>query len=125
MNQDALFRAFRSGYGIDYRETVQDSGIADAGDRGRYDAFCDLDDMRAMAEAIPGARFDVIEACGHMATIEQLRGVQRGLAGWFLKLRGWRHEASDWSPAPRPSPVCRTTRRPTFSGASTGPRSAA
>jgi 3-oxoadipate enol-lactonase len=62
-------------------------GTADAGDRRRYDAFCELDDMRAMAEAIPGARFDVIEACGHMATIEQLEAFNRVLVG-FLQDEG-------------------------------------
>jgi pimeloyl-ACP methyl ester carboxylesterase len=43
--------------------------------------------MRAMAEAIPGARFDVIEACGHMATVEQLDAFNTLLVG-FLKDRG-------------------------------------
>ena len=35
MNQSALFRAFRSGYGADYRATVREAGVAGAGHRGR------------------------------------------------------------------------------------------
>jgi hypothetical protein len=37
---------------------------------------------------LPGARFDVIEACGHMATIEQLEAFN---ACWldFCKTGGW------------------------------------
>jgi len=72
MNQDALFRAFRSGYGVDMRAVVQGAGLPTQVIAADSDAFCELDDMRAMADAIPGARFDVIEACGHMATIERL-----------------------------------------------------
>jgi 3-oxoadipate enol-lactonase len=72
MDQDALFRAFRSGYGIDYRETVRTAGLPTQVIAADDDAFCDLEDMRAMAASIPNARFDVIPACGHMATIERL-----------------------------------------------------
>jgi pimeloyl-ACP methyl ester carboxylesterase len=43
--------------------------------------------MRAMAEAIPGARFDVIETCGHMATVEQTEAFNALLVG-FLKDAG-------------------------------------
>jgi pimeloyl-ACP methyl ester carboxylesterase len=91
MNQDALFRAFRSGYGVDMRAVVQGAGLPTQVIAADTDAFCELDDMRAMAEAIPGARFDVIEACGHMATVEQLDAFNTALLG-FLRDRGARHE---------------------------------
>jgi 3-oxoadipate enol-lactonase len=87
MNQDALFRAFRSGYGVDMRAVVQGAGLPTQVIAADTDAFCELDDMRAMAEAIPGARFDVIEACGHMATVEQLDAFNTALLG-FLRDRG-------------------------------------
>ncbi len=72
MNQDALFRAFRSGYGADYREGVRKAGLPVQVIAADEDAFCGLADMRALAASIPGARLDVIDACGHMATIERL-----------------------------------------------------
>jgi pimeloyl-ACP methyl ester carboxylesterase len=82
----ALFRAFRSGYGADFRAAVRGAGVPTQVIAADTDAFCELDDMRAMAEAIPGARFDVIGACGHMATIEQLEAFN---ACWldFCKMR--------------------------------------
>jgi pimeloyl-ACP methyl ester carboxylesterase len=83
MNQDALFRAFRSGYGADFRAAVRGAGVPTQVIAADTDAFCELDDMRAMAEAIPGARFDVIGACGHMATIEQLEVFNRVLVGFL------------------------------------------
>jgi pimeloyl-ACP methyl ester carboxylesterase len=83
MDQDALFRAFRSGYGTDLRATVRGAGLPTQVIAADSDAFCQLDDMRAMAESIPGARFDVIEACGHMATIEQLEAFNRVLVGFL------------------------------------------
>jgi 3-oxoadipate enol-lactonase len=87
MNQDALFRAFRSGYGVDMRATVREAGLPTQVIAADTDAFCVLDDMRAMAEAIPGARFDVIETCGHMATVEQTEAFNALLVG-FLKDAG-------------------------------------
>lgn len=90
MNQSALFRAFRSGYGADYRATVREAGLPVQVIAADTDAFCDLDDMRAMAASIPGARFDVIRECGHMATIEQLDAFNAVLTDF---LTGWRGAA--------------------------------
>lgn len=71
MDQSALFRAFRSGYGVDMRAAVRDAGLPTQVIAADTDAFCAVDDLREMARRIPGARFDVISECGHMATIEQ------------------------------------------------------
>jgi 3-oxoadipate enol-lactonase len=79
MNQSALFRAFRSGYGVDMRAAVRSAGLPTQVIAADTDAFCDLDDMRALAGSIPGARFDVITECGHMATIEQPEAFNRAL----------------------------------------------
>jgi len=88
MNQSALFRAFRSGYGADYRATVREAGLPVQVIAADADAFCDLDDMRAMAASIPGARFDVIRECGHMATIEQLDAFNAVLTDFLTGGRG-------------------------------------
>jgi 3-oxoadipate enol-lactonase len=87
MNQDALVRAFRSGYGCDYRAAARDAGLPTQVIAADDDAFCALDDMRAMAASIPGARFDVIRECGHMATIERLPEFNAALLD-FLRNRG-------------------------------------
>jgi 3-oxoadipate enol-lactonase len=87
MNQDALFRAFRSGYGTDYREAAQRSGLPTRVIAADEDAFCDLKEMRAMAASIPGAEIDVIEACGHMATIERPAEFNAALLGFLRTAR--------------------------------------
>ncbi|MEM9902758.1 MAG: alpha/beta fold hydrolase [Pseudomonadota bacterium] len=71
MDQNALFRAFRSGYGVDLSRVVPAADRPTLVIAADEDAFCPLEDMRRMAEAIPGARFDVIEESGHMAPVEQ------------------------------------------------------
>jgi 3-oxoadipate enol-lactonase len=38
---------------------------------GREDAISPVDEMRAIADAIPGAKFHVVEQAGHMAPLEQ------------------------------------------------------
>jgi len=88
MNQDALFRAFRSGHGVDVRGAVRGAGLPTQVIAADSDPFCDLDDMRAVAGAIPGARFDVIEACGHMATIEQLDAFNATLLDFLNDQKG-------------------------------------
>ncbi|MEM7721994.1 MAG: alpha/beta fold hydrolase [Pseudomonadota bacterium] len=86
MNQSALFRAFRSGYGIDVRALVAEAGLPTQVITADRDPFCDLEDMRAMADAIPGARFDIIADCGHMATIEQKPAFTAALLGFLQSL---------------------------------------
>ncbi|MCX5496159.1 alpha/beta fold hydrolase [Kaistia dalseonensis] len=83
MDQAALTRAFRAGYGIDYRP-----GLARitapvrliAADR---DPFASVATMAAMREAIPGADLVVIENAGHMAPIEQRDAFDAALVACF------------------------------------------
>lgn len=87
MNQDALFRAFRSGYGADYRQAVREAGLPVQVIAATDDAFCDLDRMRAMTDTIPGARFDAIPACGHMAPVEQADAFNAALLAFLETTR--------------------------------------
>ncbi|MFW5654926.1 MAG: alpha/beta fold hydrolase [Roseicyclus sp.] len=87
MNQDALFRAFRSGYGTDYRDVVRTARLPTQVIAADEDAFCNLADMRALAASIPAARLDVIEACGHMAPIERLPEFNAALLDFLHSVR--------------------------------------
>jgi pimeloyl-ACP methyl ester carboxylesterase len=49
---------------------------------GRDDPVTPVRDHEAMAAKIPGARLEVIENCGHLATIEQPESVDRVLIDW-------------------------------------------
>ena len=71
MDQSALFRAFRSGYGIDYRQAVREAGLPTHVIAADTDPFCALEDLKGLAASIPGAGLDVIANSGHMAMIEQ------------------------------------------------------
>jgi pimeloyl-ACP methyl ester carboxylesterase len=88
MDQSALFRAFRSGYGTDYRPCVRGAGLPTQVIAAETDAFLPLEDMRALAAAIPGARLDVIAACGHMATVEQTQAFNSALLAFLDAQRG-------------------------------------
>jgi len=47
---------------------------------GREDAISPVEEMRAIAEAIPGAKLHIIEAAGHMSPLEQPTEFNRVLA---------------------------------------------
>ena len=47
------------------------------------DAVIPVEEMRAMAAAIPGARFEVVAGSGHLVNLEQPALVGRLLAGWL------------------------------------------
>lgn len=51
---------------------------------GRQDPVTPVADHEAMAACVPGARLEVIEACGHLSTIEQPTVVTDVLASWLL-----------------------------------------
>lgn len=53
---------------------------------GREDAISPVDEMRAIAEAIPGAKFHVVEQAGHMAPLEQPGEVNRLIADFVGSL---------------------------------------
>ena len=50
---------------------------------GRHDALCPLHRHEAMAEAIPGARLEVVEEAGHLPTLEAPHAVTAALKGWL------------------------------------------
>ena len=50
---------------------------------GEHDTISPVDEMRAMADAIPGAKFVVIEGAGHMAPLEKPEAVNQAI-GAFL-----------------------------------------
>lgn len=50
---------------------------------GRQDALTPLDEHHAMAAAIPGARLEVIEDCGHLAPLERPEAVTPILGDWL------------------------------------------
>jgi pimeloyl-ACP methyl ester carboxylesterase len=54
---------------------------------GRDDPVTPVRDHEAMAAKIPGARFEIIENCGHLATIEQPESVNRVLIDWLRETR--------------------------------------
>ena len=54
---------------------------------GRDDPVTPVRDHEAMAAKIPGARLEIIENCGHLATIEQPESVNRVLIDWLRETR--------------------------------------
>ena len=54
---------------------------------GRDDPVTSVRDHEAMAAKIPGARLEIIENCGHLATIEQPESVNRVLIDWLRETR--------------------------------------
>src|SRR6266536_5320686 len=54
---------------------------------GRDDLVTPVRDHEAMAAKIPGARLEIIENCGHLATIEQPESVNRVLIDWLRETR--------------------------------------
>jgi pimeloyl-ACP methyl ester carboxylesterase len=50
---------------------------------GRQDALTTLDDSKALAAGIAGARLTVIEDCGHLSTLERPREVTSALRRWL------------------------------------------
>lgn len=53
----------------------------------RDDLLMPLEVLKEMADAIPGARLEVIDDCGHMASLEQPARLADLLAGWLMA--GW------------------------------------
>ena len=50
---------------------------------GRDDPVTPVRDHEAMSAKIPGVRLEIIENCGHLATIEQPESVNRALIDWL------------------------------------------
>jgi pimeloyl-ACP methyl ester carboxylesterase len=52
---------------------------------GREDALTPVAQHREIADAIPGARLEIVPDCGHLSTLEQPEAVSRALRGWLGK----------------------------------------
>ncbi len=50
---------------------------------GEYDLISPPDEMRAIADAIPGARFEVIQGAGHMSPMERPEAFNAVLRAWL------------------------------------------
>jgi pimeloyl-ACP methyl ester carboxylesterase len=50
---------------------------------GRQDILTPLELSEEIAAAIPGARLEIIEDCGHLSTLEQPEAVNRALRRWL------------------------------------------
>ncbi|MGC2518879.1 MAG: alpha/beta fold hydrolase [Burkholderiales bacterium] len=50
---------------------------------GRQDALTPLDRHEEMAAAIPGARLEIVEECGHLSTLEKPAEVSAALRDWL------------------------------------------
>jgi len=71
MDQAALTRAFRSGYGIDYRPVLDAARLPVHFVAADRDPFASVATMEDLKRRVPGADLVVIERSGHMAPIEQ------------------------------------------------------
>jgi pimeloyl-ACP methyl ester carboxylesterase len=49
----------------------------------RDDAIMPVELLEELARGIPGARLDIVEECGHMASIEQPAEVTRIMRDWI------------------------------------------
>jgi pimeloyl-ACP methyl ester carboxylesterase len=50
---------------------------------GEQDALTPLAQHREIADAIPGARLEILPDCGHLSTLEQPEAVSRALREWL------------------------------------------
>ena len=55
---------------------------------GREDAIMPMEASEEMANAIPGARLEVIERCGHVSTLEQPEAATSLLHAWMKRASG-------------------------------------
>ena len=52
---------------------------------GRQDALTPVDLSQEIAAAIPGAKLEIVEDCGHLSTMEQPDAVNRALRAWLQR----------------------------------------
>ena len=87
MDQAALTRAFRSGYGIDYRAELAAATMPIRFVAADRDPFASVAAMAELARATPGSDLVVIGASGHMAPIEQPAAFDEALVGFLATSR--------------------------------------
>jgi pimeloyl-ACP methyl ester carboxylesterase len=52
---------------------------------GREDALTPVELAQEMADAIPGAKLEIVPECGHLSTLEQPEAVSRALREWLSR----------------------------------------
>jgi pimeloyl-ACP methyl ester carboxylesterase len=67
----------------DSRPTLAGIGVPTLVLVGREDVLTPIELSQEMADAIPGARLEVVEACGHLSTLERPEAVNRALRRWL------------------------------------------
>jgi pimeloyl-ACP methyl ester carboxylesterase len=84
VGKDAFIRQQRAIIGRrDHRATLVTIRVPTLVLCGREDALTPLEDHKAMAAGIAGARLTVIEDCGHLSTLERPEDVNRALRAWL------------------------------------------
>ncbi len=75
----------------DYRPLLAGIAVPTLVVAGEEDAVCPAAKQRALAEAMPNARFVAIAGAGHFALLEQQDAVAASVAAWFHDLSGGHH----------------------------------
>ena len=85
VGKDAFKRQQLANIGrIDSRPHLKDIRCPTLVVAGRQDAIMPLEVLRELADGIPGARFEVLEDCGHMAPLEKPAEVAALLREWLV-----------------------------------------
>lgn len=85
VGKDAFARQQRANLGrIDSRPFLKDIRCPTLVVAGRQDAIMPLEVLRELADGIPGARFEVLDDCGHMAPLEKPAEVAALLREWLV-----------------------------------------
>lgn len=71
MDQAALGRAFRSGYGTDHWGLLPTIAVSSLVLAAEEDSFCDVPTLQKIAATLPNATFALIPRSGHQISIEQ------------------------------------------------------
>lgn len=88
MDQAALARAFRAGYGIDYRSVLEAVRLPVRFIAADRDPFAAVGTLADLARRTPGADLVLVERSGHMAPIEQPAAFDAALVGFLERHRG-------------------------------------
>ena len=85
MDQAALKRAFRAGYGIDYRPVLASSTMPIRFIAADRDPFASVEAMAELHRLTPDSDLVVIERSGHMAPIEQPAAFDAALVDFLAR----------------------------------------
>ncbi len=88
MDQAALTRAFRAGYGIDYRPVLDAPMQPIRFIAADCDPFASVEGLAELRDRTPGSDLVVIANAGHMAPIEQRAAFDAALAAFLTNNRG-------------------------------------